>query len=91
MLILTITCIYTCRICAELSSGLPGNASDQDLHDVRNTLYNEMNLSSAHNSQINSSETPIGHVYEVATSEAIKEGYPYETPVPLGTRNAEHD
>ena len=81
----------TCHICVQLSIGFQGNASTQDLHDVRNALYDEMNRSNAHYSQINSSETPAGHVYEVATSAVAKEGYPYETPVPIGTRNPGHD
>ena len=73
------------------SSGVEASGSNQVLHDMRNALYAETSLSNVQYSQIDSSETPAGHVYEVSTSAVPKEGYPYETPVPLGTRNAGND
>ena len=57
--------------------------NDQVLHDIRNTLYGEMNLSNAQYSQTDSSEMPTGQVHEVDTSEVVGQGYPYETPVLL--------
>ena len=73
------------------SSGFEASASGQVLHDVHNTLYNETRLSNAHYFQAVSSETPAGHLYEVATSAVVKEEFPYETPAPLGTYNAGTD
>ena len=60
-----------------------GSSSNRDLHDVRNTLYDEMNLTNARYCETISSETPAGNVCELATSAVIGEGYPYEIPVPL--------
>ena len=63
-------------------------SSSRDLHDVPNTLYDEMSLSKAHFSQATSSDTPAEHVYDVATSAAVGEGYPCKTPVPLHVNDA---
>ena len=73
------------------SSEIQASVGRQVLHDVRNALYAETSLSNPQYSQINSSETRAGHMYEVATSAVAKEGYPYETPVPFGTSNAGND
>ena len=86
---LTITCARVVYICAELSSGLRGNARIQDLHDVSNALYDELNQSNPHYCQMNSSDTSTGHVYETPTSAVAQEELPYETPAPLGALNAE--
>ena len=63
-----------------ISSVFEGSSSTGSLHKVRNTLYGETNLSNAHHSQASSSNTPAEHVYDVATSGIVGEGYPQETP-----------
>ena len=73
------------------SSELENSASNQDLHGVQNTLYVETSISTAQYSQINSSEIQTGHVYEVASSAVVRQGYPYETPVPLGAFDGGND
>ena len=62
-------------------SGFGGSSRNEDLHDVCNTLYSEMSLSSVQYSQTNSLEMPAGHMYEVVTSavegRAIHTKFPY--------------
>ena len=65
-----------------------GSSSTRDLHEVSNTLYDEANLTNAHNSQTSCTKTPAEHVYNVATSAVVAEGYPYETPVPLHSNDS---
>ena len=60
-----------------------GSSSSRDLHEVTNTLYDEMNLTNEHNYQASCMKTPAENVYDVATSAVVAEGYPYESPVPL--------
>ena len=67
------------------------SSSNRDLHNVRNALYDEMSPSNAHYSQINSSESPAGQLYEMDTSAAAGEGYPYEIPVPLHMNDGGND
>ena len=74
-----------------LYSGIEASASNQVFQEVHNTLYGETSVSYAQYAQINSSETSAGLAYEVSTSSVVKEEFPYETPIPLATRNAEND
>ena len=73
---------------SEPHSVFEGSSGTRDLHEVPNTLYNEMNLTNEHNSQASCMKTPAEHVYDVATSAVVAESYPYETPVPLHINDA---
>ena len=74
-----------------ISSVFEGNSCNRDLHNVPNALYGEMSLSNAHYSQTTSSETPVGQLYEMATSAVVGEDYPYDVPVPLHTNDGENE
>ena len=80
--------IYIYTYCSEPHSVFEGSSSTRDLHEVPSTLYDETNLTNAHNFQASCTKTPAEHVYDVATSAVVAEGYPYETPVPLHVNDA---
>ena len=55
-------------------------ACKQNLIVVCNTLHISMEFSE-HYSQINSSDIPVGDIYEETNPAVIREGAPYEFPV----------
>ena len=84
-------CLSCVLVVLKFSSGFEGISDSLALHDFHNTLYGETSQSNAQYYEINPSDTQARNLFEVASSAAVGQGYPHETPVPLASFDCRSD